>query len=164
MPTVLGLFLPRLRMLAFTWTRRINTAVRVETGLRDRDTTQDKPARSPPHQCSLLETATLASGTLGAAGLCDRSPSCGLDDTPGPLTEKGWRRRSPECGCEQDSGGAILLAQISTPGLVGTLARIPSETPLTHILSTSWSQLADLVSSHGHPMPAPGFCVTWPKT
>ena len=75
---------------------------------------------------------------------CDRSPSGGMgkNQIPGTLTEK-------------DLGEALRvgvdrtlvvppLAQIRTPGFVGSMIRIPNLTLLTHILSSSWSPLRDL--------------------
>jgi hypothetical protein len=116
--------------------RLLSPALRLAIGLENRI-----HLKTGSHCCVFW---TLQQKRLVICVQCDRSPSGGMgkNQVPGTLTEKD-RGEAPRVGVDRTLA-VPLLAQIRTPGFVGTLIRIPNLTLLTHILSCSWSPLTDL--------------------
>ena len=69
----------------------------------------------------------------------------GKNQIPGTLTEKDLVE-VPRVGVDRTLV-VPPLAQIRTPGFVGSMIRIPNLTLLTHILSSRWSPLTDLFAT-----------------
>ena len=116
--------------------RQLSPALRLEIGLENRI-----HLKTDSHCCVFW---TLQQKRLVICVQCDRSPfgDMGKNQIPGTLTEKDLGE-APRVGVDRTLV-VPPLAQIRTPGFVGTLIRIPNLTLLTHILSCSWSPLTDL--------------------
>ena len=137
--------------------RQLSTAVRLEIGLKNRI-----HLKTDSHCCVFW---TLQWKRLVICVQCDRSPSGGMgkNQVPGTLTEKD-RGEAPRVGVDRTLA-VPLLAQIRTPGFVGTLIRIPNLTLLTHILSCSWSPLTDLFAPIATLIQLlDPVCATWTQT
>ena len=96
---------------------------------------------------------------------CDRSPSGGMGkkQIPSTLTEKDLGE-SLRVGVDRTLA-VPPLAQIHTPGFVGTMIMIPKLTLLTHILSSSWSPLPDLFAPIATLIQLlDPVCATWTQT